>query len=255
MELADRDILLQANSISKTFKQNDVLKGISMEVRSGEVIALIGPSGAGKSTFLRCLNYLDQPSGGELKLNGRRVFSNPSNPTKDELLSLRRRVGMVFQSFNLFPHMSVLANVTMAQRLNGKRDKAEAEEYARELLDKVGLLHKADAKPSECSGGQQQRIAIARALALDPEVILFDEPTSALDPEVADEVLGVMRKLASDGMTMIVVTHEMRFAERVADRVLLLDQGHILEEGPPSKVFGAAEKERTRQFLQAVWDR
>ncbi|MGO1434515.1 MAG: amino acid ABC transporter ATP-binding protein [Canibacter sp.] len=248
-------ILLDANKITKTYGENEVLKGISLKVHAGEVIALIGPSGAGKSTFLRCLNYLERPTDGGLTLNGEEVFTDPLNPTTEELVTLRRRVGMVFQSFNLFPHLSVLQNIVLAQTLNGKRSKKDAEEYAMKLLTQVGLPDKASAKPSECSGGQQQRIAIARALALDPEIMLFDEPTSALDPEIADGVLNVMRDLADAGMTMIVVTHEMRFAEKVADRVLLLDQGRILEEGPPSQLFGSPKEERTRTFLQAVLNR
>lgn len=255
MNSTAQNVLLHADSIEKRFKEHEVLKGISMEVHTGEVIALIGPSGAGKSTFLRCLNYLEHPTGGSLSLGGTPVFANPLKPTTGELLALRRRVGMVFQSFNLFPHLSVLSNVTLAQKVNGMRNKSEAEDYATHLLERVGLKEKAKAKPPECSGGQQQRIAIARALALDPEVMLFDEPTSALDPEVGDEVLSVMRGLADEGMTMIVVTHEMRFAERVADRVLLLDQGRILEEGPPTQVFQNPSEERTQQFLQAVLNR
>lgn len=255
MTFDDSRILLRAESIEKKFQDNEVLKGISMNVHAGEVIALIGSSGAGKSTFLRCLNYLEQPTGGALSLDGEPVFANPLKPAKAELLKLRRRVGMVFQSFNLFPHLSVIENITMAQRLNGLRSKDEAEEYGLRLLDSMGLKEKAKARPSECSGGQQQRIAIARALSLDPELMLFDEPTSALDPEVGNEVLKVMRDLADAGTTMVVVTHEMRFAERVADRVLFLDQGVILEEGPPERVFGHPEYPRTRQFLQAVLNR
>jgi polar amino acid transport system ATP-binding protein len=183
------------------------------------------------------------------------MFRDPLNPSKQELIDLRRRVGMVFQSFNLFPHLSVLKNIVLAQKLNGKRDLKDAERIAHELLEKVGLPDKANAKPSECSGGQQQRIAIARALALDPEVMLFDEPTSALDPEIADGVLRVMRDLADSGMTMLVVTHEMRFAEKVADRVMLLDGGVILEEGRPSELFKNPQKDRTKSFLQAVLHR
>lgn len=255
MTFDDSRILLRADSIEKTFQDNEVLKGISMDVHAGEVIALIGSSGAGKSTFLRCLNYLEHPTGGTLNLDGEPVFANPLKPAKSELLKLRRRVGMVFQSFNLFPHLSVIENITMAQRLNGLRSRSEAEEYGLRLLDSMGLKEKAKARPSECSGGQQQRIAIARALSQDPELMLFDEPTSALDPEVGNEVLKVMRDLADAGTTMVVVTHEMRFAERVADRVLFLDQGTILEEGPPERVFGNPEHPRTRQFLQAVLNR
>ena len=255
MDQTSNRVILQADSIAKSYGGHDVLKGISLDVHQGEVIALIGPSGAGKSTFLRCLNYLEQPSSGGLRLDGESVFADPLRPSKDELVALRRRVGMVFQSFNLFPHLSVLKNIILAQKLNGQRSSAEAEEYALKLLGRVGLPDKGGAKPSQCSGGQQQRIAIARALALDPEVMLFDEPTSALDPEIADEVLKVMRDLAEGGMTMIVVTHEMKFAERVADRVLLLDQGRILEEGPPEQLFTNPTQERTKTFLQAVLNR
>lgn len=255
MTFDDSRILLRADSIEKTFQDNEVLKGISMNVHAGEVIALIGSSGAGKSTFLRCLNYLEHPTGGALSLDGEPVFANSLKPAKSELLKLRRRVGMVFQSFNLFPHLSVIENITMAQRLNRLRSRSEAEEYGLRLLDSMGLKEKAKARPSECSGGQQQRIAIARALSQNPELMLFDEPTSALDPEVGNEVLKVMRDLADAGTTMVVVTHEMRFAERVADRVLFLDQGKILEEGPPERVFRHPEHPRTRQFLQAVLNR
>ena len=255
MDKSHNPVVLQADSISKTYGESQVLKGISLEVHAGEVIALIGPSGAGKSTFLRCLNYLERPTGGDLKLSGGEVFADPLKPSTDELVSLRRRVGMVFQSFNLFPHLTVLQNIVLAQTLNGKRSKAEAEAYGKQLLAQVGLPDKASAKPSQCSGGQQQRIAIARALALDPEVMLFDEPTSALDPEIADEVLKVMRELAEAGMTMIVVTHEMKFAERVADRVLLLDKGVILEEGSPDQLFKYPTQERTKSFLKAVLNR
>ncbi|TWH18717.1 amino acid ABC transporter ATP-binding protein [Prauserella rugosa] len=248
-------VLLRAEAIEKSFRGSTVLDGISMDVHAGEVIALIGPSGAGKSTFLRCLNYLEQPTSGHLSLDGEPVFADPLKPSKSELLSLRRRVGMVFQAFNLFPHLSVMENVTMAQRLNGRRAKDEAEEYALKLLSQVGVEEKAKARPSECSGGQQQRVAIARALSQDPDVMLFDEPTSALDPEVGNDVLKVMRDLADAGTTMIVVTHEMRFAERVADRVLLLDEGRILEEGPPTRVFHQPEHARTKRFLEAVLHR
>lgn len=253
--MANPSVLLDAESIKKSFKDNEVLKGITLKVHAGEVIALIGPSGAGKSTFLRCLNYLERPTGGSLSLDGEVAFTDPLRPTKAELLRLRRRVGMVFQSFNLFPHLSVIRNIVLAQKLNGLRSTKEAENYALELLGQVGLADKAHAKPAECSGGQQQRIAIARALALDPELMLFDEPTSALDPEVGNDVLKVMRDLADRGTTMIVVTHEMKFAERVADRVLLLDRGGILEEGPPEQVFHNPSHDRTRSFLHAVLDR
>jgi len=251
-DTSDPRVILSADSISKSFGAHVVLDRISLDVHAGEVIALIGPSGAGKSTFLRCLNYLERPSAGSLTLDGDAVFADPLAPRKEELVALRRRVGMVFQSFNLFPHLSVLKNIVLAQKLNGQRSTAEAEEYALKLLTQVGLPDKGSAKPSQCSGGQQQRIAIARALALDPEVMLFDEPTSALDPEIADEVLKVMRDLAEAGMTMIVVTHEMRFAERVADRVILLDQGRILEQAPPDEFFANPRTERAKDFLSKI---
>src|SRR5919205_1440298 len=255
MDKSGNRVILKADSISKSYGGHDVLKGISLDVHAGEVIALIGPSGAGKSTFLRCLNYLERPTSGNLMLEGEPVFADPLKPSKNELISLRRHVGMVFQSFNLFPHLTVLKNIVLAQKLNGQRSTAEAEEYAHKLLGQVGLPDKGPFKPSQCSGGQQQRIAIARALALDPAVMLFDEPTSALDPEIADEVLKVMRDLALAGMTMIVVTHEMKFAERVADRVLLLDQGRILEEGTPEQLFTNPTHERSKSFLQSVLNR
>jgi polar amino acid transport system ATP-binding protein len=218
------------------------------------VLAIIGPSGSGKSTLLRCINYLEQPNEGILRVGP--VTLNASQPvSRAELSALRRRVGMVFQSFNLFPHMTVLRNVSLAQERVLGRSREEADERSIKLLKRVGLEDKASQYPSRCSGGQQQRIAIARALALDPEVMLFDEPTSALDPELGLEVLSVMRELADSGMTMVVVTHEMGFAENVSDTVMIMADGQIVEKGPSKDVMRNPQMERTQRFLRAVHDR
>lgn len=245
---------LSATHVTKTFGQHRVLDDVSLDVMKGEVVAIIGPSGAGKSTFLRCINLLEVPDEGTISLEmlTMSVEKGKLQNGGRELAALRRKVGMVFQSFNLFPHLSALRNITLPQQRVLGRSSAEAEERGMDLLRKVGLEDKAQSYPSQCSGGQQQRIAIARALALDPLVMLFDEPTSALDPEVGTEVLGVMRRLAEDGMTMVVVTHEMRFAENVSDRVLVMVDGAIIEEGAPKAVLTAPEKERTQRFLRAV---
>jgi polar amino acid transport system ATP-binding protein len=221
-------------------------------------VSIIGPSGAGKSTLLRCINFLEIPTSGRVLLDGVEVCgrrSHAGRPLSKDLAQLRRSVGMVFQSFNLFPHLTVLSNVSLPQRrvLGRAREDADARSY--ELLDRVGLREKADTYPGRCSGGQQQRVAIARALALNPKVMLFDEPTSALDPELGMEVLGVMRQLAQDGMTMVVVTHEMHFARDVSDRVIVMADGAILEQGVPGAVLKAPQHERTRKFLHAVLDR
>jgi len=232
-----------------------VLSEVSLEVAEGEVVAFIGPSGAGKSTLLRCINYLETPTAGTIHLNGQPAVANASCPTRQELLTLRRQVGMVFQSFNLFPHVNVLRNVSLAQERVLGRSRKDAEARAKELLAQVGLADKTHAKPTQCSGGEQQRIAIARALALEPSVMLFDEPTSALDPELGGEVLAVMRKLVAEGMTMLVVTHEMSFARRVSDRVVFMAAGKIVEQGPPEEVFGAPQHSRTKRFLEAVLER
>jgi polar amino acid transport system ATP-binding protein len=230
--------------------------GITLSVAQGEVVAVIGPSGSGKSTFLRCLNHLQPPTSGLVRIDGVSIVDRPGqHPKASELALLRRKVGMVFQSFNLFPHLTALQNVTLAQVHALGVDKNRAKERGMELLTAVGLADRADHRPTQCSGGQQQRIAIARALALDPKVVLFDEPTSALDPELGAEVLAVMRNLATSGMTMIVVTHEMRFAEQVADRVVFMDKGVIIEQGTPAEVLRAAKHERTQGFLSAVMDR
>ncbi len=233
--------------LKKNFGELEVLKGISIEVDKGEVICVIGPSGSGKSTFLRCINQLEEASSGDIVVDGESITAKGA-----DINMIRRHIGMVFQQFNLFPHMSVLENITMAPVTLKIKTKAEAEQKAKELLERVGLSDKADYKPSDLSGGQQQRVAIARALAMDPDIMLFDEPTSALDPEMVGEVLNVMKELASMGMTMVVVTHEMGFAREVADRVLFVDGGVIQEEGTPEQIFGSPQNPRTQEFLNKV---
>ncbi|MFK5634397.1 MULTISPECIES: amino acid ABC transporter ATP-binding protein [unclassified Ornithinimicrobium] len=241
--------MVQMRGIVKRFGSTTVLDGIDLDVAEGEVVTLIGPSGAGKSTLLRCVNGLERISDGTIEVAGERLAY-----TEKGLNRLRARIGMVFQSFNLFPHMTVMENITVAQREVLGRSKAEARSRGTELLERVGLAHKADAYPDNLSGGQQQRVAIARALAMDPAVMLFDEPTSALDPELVGEVLDVMRALADEGMTMMVVTHEMRFARRAADRVVLLADGGIAEQGPPEQVLDSPTSERGQAFLQQLTD-
>jgi polar amino acid transport system ATP-binding protein len=239
--------MVKVHDLHKSFGSLDVLHGIDLEVAAGEVVCVIGPSGSGKSTLLRCVNLLEQPTAGRI-LIGETELTDP----ECDIDTVRRRIGMVFQQFNLFPHLSALANVAIAQRKVLRRPKSEAEQIARENLDKVGLGDKAEAYPAQLSGGQQQRVAIARALAMGPEVMLFDEPTSALDPELVGDVLGVMRKLAQDGMTMLVVTHEMSFAREVADRVVFLDGGAIVEQGPATQLISNPSHPRTRAFLSRV---
>jgi polar amino acid transport system ATP-binding protein len=236
--------ILIYRDVRKRFGDLEVLAGISMEVRKGQVMCLIGPSGSGKSTLLRCTNGLETLDGGEILVEG-----VPLARDERGLRQMRRRVGMVFQNFELFPHKAVLANVALAPRIVLGMDEGAARERAAALLDKVGLADKAQSYPANLSGGQQQRVAIARALAMEPEVMLFDEPTSALDPETIGEVLTVMKRLAEEGMTMIVVTHEMTFARRVADWVVVFERGLILEQGPPAQIFDAPKVERTREFL------
>jgi ABC-type polar amino acid transport system ATPase subunit len=227
-----------------------VLRGVNLEVARGEVVVIIGPSGSGKSTFLRCLNRLEEPSRGRIWLEGTDITDRRVN-----LPRVRRQIGMVFQHFNLFPHRTALENVMEGPRTVLRVGREEARTRARQLLVKVGLADKVDVKPNALSGGQQQRVAIARALAMDPKVMLFDEVTSALDPELVGEVLTVMKQLADEGMTMLVVTHEMHFGEKVADRVVMFDEGVIIEEGPPKRVFTRADHERTRRFLsQLHWE-
>lgn len=224
--------MIRVNNLHKSFEKNEVLKGINEHIEKGEVVVVIGPSGSGKSTFLRCLNLLEVPTSGEIIFEGKNITDK-----KVDINKIREKMGMVFQQFNLFPHKTVLDNLTIAPIKVKGVSKADAEKKAKELLDRVGLLNKADAYPSSLSGGQKQRIAIARALAMDPDVMLFDEPTSALDPEMVGEVLNVMKELAKEGMTMVVVTHEMGFAREVGDRILFMDKGNIMEEGTPEEIF------------------
>ena len=239
--------MIEVKNLEKSFGKNHVLRGINETINEREVVCIIGPSGSGKSTFLRCLNLLEQPTSGEVILDGEKI-----NAPDRDIDKIREKLGMVFQNFNLFPHMSVLDNITMAPIKVKGQARGEAEAEARRLLDVVGLLDKAEAYPSSLSGGQKQRVAIARALAMKPEIMLFDEPTSALDPEMVGEVLAVMKQLAEDGMTMVIVTHEMGFAREVADRVLFIDGGVILEQGTPEEIFGNPQNERTQTFLSMV---
>jgi polar amino acid transport system ATP-binding protein len=241
------DPVIELVDLHKRFGDLEVLRGVSLTVLPREVVCVIGPSGSGKSTLLRCVNRLEEVTSGEIRIEGEDL----RDPDCD-LDRVRRKIGMVFQSFNLFPHLTVLGNCTLAQRRVLGRSKADAEATARAMLDRVGVGDKAGEHPIRLSGGQQQRVAIARALCMGPDMMLFDEVTSALDPELVGEVLRVMRQLADDGMTMLVVTHEMGFARRVADRVVFMDDGVIVEEGPPSEVLDAPRQERTRRFLQKV---
>ncbi|MNW24094.1 Arginine transport ATP-binding protein ArtM [compost metagenome] len=239
--------MITVNQLRKSFGQNEILKGLDVHIKKGEVVVVIGPSGSGKSTFLRCLNLLEEPSAGEILFEG-----EPITAKGHDINKTREKMGMVFQHFNLFPHMNVLQNLTIAPVQVLGKSQAEAEKIADELLATVGLSDKHVAYPNQLSGGQKQRIAIARALAMQPHMMLFDEPTSALDPEMVGEVLDVMKKLAERGMTMVIVTHEMGFAREVGDRILFMDNGQIVEEGSPGKVFGNPENERTRDFLAKV---
>ncbi|MGW3007744.1 amino acid ABC transporter ATP-binding protein [Streptomyces sp. NPDC001219] len=240
---------IDVQGLRKAFGELEVLRGIDFSVARGEVVCVIGPSGSGKSTLLRCVNLLEEPSAGRVVVAGTEV----TDPDVD-IDRVRRRIGMVFQAFNLFPHLTVLENLTISQRRVLRRDRTEAERIARANLERVGLSDKAAAYPAQLSGGQQQRVAIARALSMEPELMLFDEPTSALDPELVGDVLAVMRSLAQEGMTMLVVTHEMSFAREVADRVVFMDGGVIVEQGTPEQVVGAPQHERTRTFLARVLD-
>jgi polar amino acid transport system ATP-binding protein len=235
--------------LHKSFGPLEVLKGIDFTVETGQVVCVIGPSGSGKSTLLRCVNLLEEPTSGRVVVNGAEI----THPDVD-IDAARRRIGMVFQQFNLFPHLTVLENVTIAQRRVLKRGKAKATQLAMRNLEKVGIADKASSFPAQLSGGQQQRVAIARSLSMDPELMLFDEPTSALDPELVGDVLAVMRSLAEDGMTMLVVTHEMSFAREVADHVVFMDGGVIVEQGPPAQLIGDPQHPRTRTFLRRVLD-
>ena len=238
--------MIEIKGLCKSFGADEVLKGIDLSIDEKEVVVIIGPSGSGKSTLLRCINHLEEPTAGEVVVDGI-TLSSEANINK-----VREEVGMVFQRFNLFPHMTVLENIMLAPMKVKHAVRAEAENTARELLARVGLAEKADAYPDNLSGGQQQRVAIARALAMHPKVMLFDEPTSALDPEMVGEVLDVMRALAREGMTMVIVTHEMGFAREVGDRLLFVDEGRIVESGVPREVFEHPKEERTRSFLSKV---
>lgn len=246
---ATGDVVVDVRDLHKSFGPLEVLMGIDLTIRRGEVVCVIGPSGSGKSTLLRCVNLLEQPTSGTIRIGANEV----TDPDVD-IDKVRTHVGMVFQQFNLFPHLTVLGNCTIAQRKVLKRSAEESERVARANLERVGLADKVDAYPAQLSGGQQQRVAIARSLSMDPDLMLFDEPTSALDPELVGDVLTVMRRLAEEGMTMMVVTHEMAFAREVADRVLFMDGGVIVEEGPPEQVIGEPRQRRTRDFLQRVLD-
>ncbi len=239
--------MIEVKDLEKSFKSLHVLRGISTKISKGEKVVLIGPSGSGKSTFLRCLNLLEVPDKGTIFFEGTDITSKKANINLH-----RQKMGMVFQHFNLFPHLTVMENITLAPVTLKLQTKEEAYENAKKLLERIGLLEKADVYPSTLSGGQKQRIAIVRALAMNPEVLLFDEPTSALDPEMVGEVLNVMKDLANEGMTMVVVTHEMGFAREVADRVIFMYEGVIAEEGTPDEIFTKPKSERLQQFLRAV---
>ena len=238
--------MIRLENVHKSFGKNEVLKGINLHIEQGQVVVIIGPSGSGKSTVLRTMNYLEEPTSGKVIVDGMDLSD------KKKLNDVRAEVGMVFQNFNLFPHMTVMENLTLAQTKVRKTSMEEAKKIGQALLDRVGLADKANAYPDSLSGGQKQRVAIARALAMKPKVMLFDEPTSALDPEMVSEVLDVMKSLAEDGMTMVIVTHEMGFAKKVADRVLFVDGGLILEDNTPERVFDAPTNERTKSFLDKI---
>ncbi|MBG9944966.1 amino acid ABC transporter ATP-binding protein [Brevibacillus formosus] len=239
--------MIKIDNITKSFGQLNVLKGITTNIGKGEVVAIIGPSGSGKSTLLRCINLMETPTTGTIAIDGQEITA-----PKADVMSIRQQIGMVFQHFHLFPHMTVLKNLTYAPMKVKGMSAAEAEQKARELLARVGLADKADVFPSRLSGGQKQRVAIARSLVMEPQIMLFDEPTSALDPEMVKEVLEVMKGLADSGMTMAIVTHEMRFAEEVSDRILFLDDGRLLEDTPPEEFFQKPRSERAQQFLEKV---
>ncbi|MBE0067784.1 amino acid ABC transporter ATP-binding protein [Thermoanaerobacterium thermosaccharolyticum] len=239
--------MIRVDNLHKNFGNLEVLKGVSLEVKKGEVLVIIGPSGSGKSTILRCINLLEEPTKGDIYIEGEKI-----NDKKADINKIRQKVGMVFQHFNLFPNMTAIDNITLAPVKVKKMDKKDAEDIAIKLLKKVGLEDKRDSYPVKLSGGQKQRLAIARALAMQPDVMLFDEPTSALDPEMVKEVLNVMKELANEGMTMIVVTHEMGFAREVADRVIFVDDGVIVEEGTPKEVFENPKSPRTKEFFSKI---
>ena len=247
MSANHNEYLIDVVDLHKSFGDLKVLKGVTEHIKKGEVVSIIGPSGGGKSTFLRCLNLLEVPDKGEIYFEGTNITDKSVN-----IDIHRQKMGMVFQHFNVFPHLSVGENITLAPTLLGKKNPREAKEKAMELLNRVGLLEKYDEKPNKLSGGQKQRLAIVRALAMEPDVMLFDEPTSALDPEMVGEVLAVIKSLVSEGMTTVIVTHEMGFAREVSDRVLFMDGGIIAEEGSPEEIFGSPKNERTKDFLSKV---
>jgi polar amino acid transport system ATP-binding protein len=245
--MSEPDAILEVRGLHKSFGSLEVLKGIDLLVRPRELVFVIGPSGSGKSTLLRCCNRLEEPNAGSVRIEGVDILAPSVN-----INAVRRRIGMVFQSFNLYPHLNALGNVTLALRKVEGKTREEAETIGMQALTRVGLAEKARSFPNELSGGQQQRVAIARALALEPVILLFDEPTSALDPELVGSVLSVMRELRESGMTMVVVSHEMRFARSAADRVIFMDHGAILEEGPPERIFNAPDHPRIREFLRTI---
>lgn len=250
-----QESFLETRRISKSFGEHRAVDGVSVNVARGEVLSVIGPSGAGKSSFIRCINMLEVPDSGQLRIGGASVDFDAGVPSRSAIGNLRRQTGMVFQAFNLFPHLSALKNITLAQTRVLGRSKKEAQDRAMTQLERVGLAEKANAYPGECSGGQQQRIAIARALAMDPDLMLFDEPTSGLDPEIGAEILAVMRELAEEKMTMVVVTHEMEFARQVSNHIMVMVDGAVVEHGAPEKIMRDPEHDRTRKFLSAVLGR
>ena len=241
------NVLIETKGLQKSFGDNHVLKGVDLQIHQGEALAIIGPSGGGKSTFLRCLNLLEEPDGGDVIFEGQKINQKGTDVDK-----YRQKMGMVFQHFNVFPHMTVKENITLAPVLLKKKTPAEADEKALYLLERIGLLDKKDEYPRKLSGGQKQRLAIVRALAMEPDVMLFDEPTSALDPEMVGEVLSVIRTLVKDGMTTVIVTHEMGFAREVSDRIIFISDGQIVEQGTPSELLEHPKEQRTRDFLSKV---
>ncbi|MDY5964064.1 amino acid ABC transporter ATP-binding protein [Peptostreptococcus porci] len=245
--MKEKEVLLEIKDLHKSFGNLEVIKGIDLEIDKGDIVVIIGPSGSGKSTVLRCMNLLEQPTSGDIVFEGQSIMENKKNIDK-----IRENIGMVFQNFNLFPNKSIIENITLAPMKVKGISKADAEKKAEELLTRVGLIEKKDSFPNQLSGGQQQRIAIARALAMEPDMMLFDEPTSALDPEMVKEVLDVIKELADEGMTMAIVTHEMGFAKEVADRVIFVDGGKIVEDGSPDEVFNNPKSERAKDFFAKI---
>ncbi|WP_331681387.1 amino acid ABC transporter ATP-binding protein [Peptostreptococcus porci] len=245
--MKEKEVLLEIKDLHKSFGNFEVIKGIDLEIDKGDIVVIIGPSGSGKSTVLRCMNLLEQPTSGDIVFEGQSIMENKKNIDK-----IRENIGMVFQNFNLFPNKSIIENITLAPMKVKGISKADAEKKAEELLTRVGLIEKKDSFPNQLSGGQQQRIAIARALAMEPDMMLFDEPTSALDPEMVKEVLDVIKELADEGMTMAIVTHEMGFAKEVADRVIFVDGGKIVEDGSPDEVFNNPKSERAKDFFAKI---